>query len=135
MELNIFEIASRKKLRFASDVGSLTVEQLWELPLTRANNVSLDGIYKAVSRDLKAEAEDSLVTPAANSKQELLKLQIDVIKHIASVKQAEAEAAKSRAGKAQEREQLVQALAEAQRGQLKALTPEEIQKRIAALDE
>ena len=32
--MNIFERASRRKLRFDTVVGLLATEQLWELPLT-----------------------------------------------------------------------------------------------------
>ena len=33
MTMNIFEYATRAKLRFASSRGDLTVEQLWDVPL------------------------------------------------------------------------------------------------------
>ena len=41
--MNLFEIASRKKLRIPTTKGDLTVEQLWDLPL-KSTGLSLDKI-------------------------------------------------------------------------------------------
>ena len=49
----MFERAAKRKLRFTSSKGSLSVEDLYDLSLT-----SLDSIAKGVNRQLKAEAEE-----------------------------------------------------------------------------
>lgn len=54
----LFELATRQKLRFASPKGLLTVEDLWDLPMT--GNTSLDSVSKLANRDVKVSAEESL---------------------------------------------------------------------------
>ena len=64
--MNLFEIATRKKLRFPSLKGELSAEQLWDLPLSSRVGLDLDNIAKAVNKDLKAEEEDSFVKTSTN---------------------------------------------------------------------
>jgi len=52
--MNLFEIATRNKFRFASVKGELNVEQLWELKLTERNSFDLDNVARAVADELKA---------------------------------------------------------------------------------
>lgn len=45
--MSIFEQASREKVRFQTQVGQVSVEDLWELPLSsKANKPNLDDIAK-----------------------------------------------------------------------------------------
>lgn len=37
--ISIFEQASRQKLRFETSAGKLSIEDLWDLPLTSNNNL------------------------------------------------------------------------------------------------
>jgi hypothetical protein len=77
---NIFEQASRTKLRINTTIGNLSVEDLWELPLTSANKVNLDAIAVDLNRQIKATAEESFVKSA--KKDEVLQLRFDIVKHI-----------------------------------------------------
>ena len=131
--MSIFEQASRQKLRFPSLKGELTVEQLWDLPLQSKSGFDLDTIAKSVSRDLKAVTEASVVieTSPANT---TLVLKLDLMKHIIAVRLAENAAAVNRAARAAERQKLLGVLADKQDESLKALTPAEIQQRLAELD-
>ena len=54
--MNLFEIASRNKLRVPTTKGDLTVEQLWDLPLKSANGLSLDSIAIALNKQLESSA-------------------------------------------------------------------------------
>lgn len=131
--MSLFEKATRLKLRFPSSKGELSVEQLWELPLTSTNGFNLDAVAKAVNATVKAESEESFVKPASTSNN-LPTLRLDVVKHIIAVKLAEADNATKAAAKRQERQQLLEALAAAKQNELAGLTQEEIQKRLDALD-
>jgi hypothetical protein len=84
---NIFEQASRTKLRINTTIGNLTVEDLWELPLTSANKVNLDAIAVDLNRQIKATAEESFVKSA--KKDEVLQLRFDIVKHIIETRVAE----------------------------------------------
>lgn len=88
--VNIFEQASRQKLRFDTAIGMLSVEELWALPLTTTNGkVNLDQIAVALNKELKG-SEESFVS---NSKRnELLQLRFDVVKYIIETRLQENEA-------------------------------------------
>lgn len=79
----LFEAASRNKFRF-SYKGSITTEDLWDLSLT-----ALDSIYKDLNRKTKQNQEESLLE-AKSKDNELLDMQIEIIKHIVAVKKQEA---------------------------------------------
>lgn len=98
----MFEKASRLKLRFSTPQGQLSVEDLWDLPLSsnNTNRANLDDIAKGLHRLLKNDDNVSFVhkaTPAESGNQ----LAFDIVKHVIEVRLAEAELAeKSKANRA-----------------------------------
>ena len=82
---NIFEIATRNKLRFPFR-GSISVEDLWDL--TPEN---LDVVFKTLNSQKKKANEESLLSAQADADVELNTM-IEIVKHIVVVKLAEAEA-------------------------------------------
>ena len=83
--MNIFEIATRNKIRF-SFKGIIATEDLWDLSL-----VSLDSIYKTLNAKSKQAKEESLLNTKSKD-DEMLETQIEIIKHIVETKQAEIKA-------------------------------------------
>ena len=132
--MSIFEQATRQQLRFPSAKGSLTVEDLWQLPLQAKSGFDLDTVAKNVNSSLKAIGEESFVTTSTNPSAAPLALALDIVKYIISVKKTENEATRARADRLTERNKLVNILAEKQDSALRNLTPEEIQKRLAELE-
>lgn len=137
--MNIFELATRQKLRFASAKGDLTTEQLWDLPLqntspTRDVKVDLDTLARSINHELKAQAEESFVSTKANPLKAQLELKLEIVKHIIADKLAAAEKAKKASDNRAERERLLDVLKRKQDQELENLSPEEIQKRLDALD-
>ena len=61
-------------------------------------------------------------------------LQIEIVKHIVSVKLAEAEARKNAEANRAKRQQILGILADKQESDLKNKTPEELQAMLAALE-
>lgn len=134
MSQNIFEQAARQKVRFQSTKGELTVEQLWDLPLTSKTGFDLATIGKATHRALRDMADESfVVVTKPDSAQARLELQMAIIKHIITVKQDEADEREAAARKAQERERLTEILAKKQDAALESLSVEELQARINGL--
>ncbi|QGH74673.1 hypothetical protein KNU84_gp031 [Bacteriophage DSS3_VP1] len=132
--MNIFERAIRAKLRFNSRVGELTTEQLWDLPLTaRGNGVSLDGLAKAVNKELKASEEESFVETPSKADSEM-QLRLDILKHVIADKLARKEAAAKKAEKAAQKDTLLRLLEKKQQEALEGLSAEEIQAKLAELD-
>lgn len=132
-ELNIFEVASRKQLRFNSAKGLLTVEHLWLLPLTSANADSLDKLAMAANRELRELAEDSFVESKPNPRKAELTLQLDILKHVISVKQAENAAKVADTQRKTQIAQIEAALAEKQGDALKSMSAAELEKQLQEL--
>lgn len=124
---NLFELASRKAFRFTSNRGHLTTEDLWSLNLTALDTIAVsidDAIQKA-----KGKSFISKKTTASSD----LEAQLEIVKHIIGVKQAETEASKLRTERAAKKAQLEQILLNKQTDALHGLSIEDLQKQIAEL--
>lgn len=131
---NLFLQATREKFRFESSKGDLSVEQLWDLPLTSRTGFDLDTVAKAVNADLKASNEESFVNASNNPAVSRLQAQLEVVKAIIEVKLAQAEATKKRAEKAAERQRLMEVLHSKKDQELQGLSVEEIERRLSLLE-
>lgn len=78
----MFDKVTRMKLRFESNKGLLSVEQVWDLSLTALNEMA-----KGLSRQVKAAEtdEEDFIGTKSNVDSEL-QLRFDVVKHIIGVK-------------------------------------------------
>ena len=132
--MNIFERASRGKLRFASPVGELTTEQLWDLPLTATGNrPNLDALARAVFAELKGLDEGSFVTQKPDPRRADMELRLDLLKHVIAAKLEAKAAAEKAVADAERKRKLLNALASKEEAQLAGLTKEEIEAEIAKL--
>lgn len=126
---NMFEQASREKLRFEFSKGLISTEELWSLSLA-----NLDSIAKGINKTIKEESEESFIKPRSNSNK-TLELKLEIVKHVISVRMKEAEDAKTKSEK-QAQLSTLNGLLEAKKLQeLSNLSSEEIEKKIAALQE
>lgn len=123
----MFEIAVRSKMRFPYK-GQISVEDLWDLDVN-----ALDGVFKTLNSKVKVSQEESLLQTRSKESEELM-LQIEIVKHIVSVKLAEAEARKNAEANRAKRQQILGILADKQESDLKNKTPEELQAMLAALE-
>lgn len=130
---DIFKQATKLKLRFSSVRGDLTVEDLWDLPLTSKSNLSLDGVGKPIQKALRESDEDSLVDVPTTSKNELNSLRLAIIKEIISVKQEENLIKQNQAAIESQKALLKQALASKKVDEINSLSVEEIEKRLASM--
>jgi len=132
--VNIFEHASRVKLRFQSTVGELTTEQLWDLPLTsKGGKVNLDAIARSVHAELKGLEEVSFVECKPEPRKDELELDLEILKRIIAVKIAEREEADKAATRAQRRAKLLDALASKESDELAGMSKDDILAELNAL--
>lgn len=131
--MSIFEQASRLKLRFSSNKGELTTEQLWDLPLQSRQQFDLDTVAKAVYRDLKSRDEESFVSTSTDPMKAKLELMLEVVKHIISVKRSEDQAKQDKARRAEDRQRILEIIDKKQGAALENETLEQLQARLAAL--
>jgi hypothetical protein len=132
---NLFLVASREKFRFPSTAGGLTVEDLWDLPLT-SKGVCLDNIARALHREIKTTDEDvSFVRPAtaATKKGDELQAKFNIVKYVIDTKLAEREASKVAEEKSALKQRLLALVAKKQDEALEGETVEQLEARIRAL--
>jgi hypothetical protein len=114
----MFERATRLKLRFPFK-GPCTVEDLWDLSVT-----ALDGIYKALRNAQKEMDGESLLSEKKENA--TLALQVDIVKHIVTVKQAEAEDKRRLVERKAQKERILEIIAQKQDESLKGKSVEEL---------
>lgn len=122
----MFIKATRNKTRFPYR-GLISVEDLWELPVTE-----LDKIYKTLNAKAKQSQEESLLETKTSEDEELT-MQIEIVKYIVGVKLEEKKEAENAKAKKEQKEKLLRLLADKQDEELKDKTAEEIQKMIEEL--
>ena len=89
---NLVEQAVRVQMRIISKDGmAITVEDLFVMPLTHTRQISLDGIYMKLKKELGDTSSDSFFGENKNS---MLQLQFSVVEHIMKLRVTE-EAAKT----------------------------------------
>lgn len=135
MNVSMYEVCLRKKMRFSSPKGELSLEQLWDVPLRSKDDFNLDAIAKAANKVVKETSEESFVATRKTTAQTTAELKLDVIKHVIEVKLDEEDRAKQRAANVQEREKLLEALGKKEDAKLEGMTEAEIKKRLAELSD
>lgn len=124
----MFEKATKNKLRFTTNKGQISVEDLWDLSL-----ISLDTIAREVNKALKADQEESFISPKSTANSELT-LKLEILKYIIQVKQEEKEKSKLRAEKQAQLATLKELAAQKSGEALSQKSLEEIQAMIAELE-
>jgi len=132
--MNIFEQATRAKLRFTTPNGMLGVEDLWDLPLTsrRANLANLDDIARYLDAELKSSASVSFVNEVSETNA-ATKLAFDVVLHIINVKLAEQKAASLAADNREKKQRIMTIIEQKQAEALSASSIEDLQQMLNAL--
>lgn len=122
-----FEKASKKKLRFESGKGKLTVENLWDLSLE-----DLDTIGIKVKKVLEQTGTESLIStkPKTNADDEL---RLAIIKHIIAYKLKQQEERANRQARAEKLNALQQLAAQKQTEEFSKQSLDEVLKQIAEL--
>lgn len=120
---NIFEYATRHKLRFQSTKGQLSAELLWDVPLRSNDGFDLNAVARAAHEAVEKVKEQNFVDGAtSNPAHTRLEICLDVVKKIISTKLADEQAAKRKSDNKVEKERLLAILAEKQDGKLSALS-------------
>lgn len=126
-EMNIFEYATRNKVRFPYR-GMVSTEDLWDLSVEE-----LDKIYKTLNSQVKQSKEDSLLL-THNEIDEVLDIQIKIVKHIVSTKLVEQAERDKAADKKAQRQKLMAIIARKQDESLENASIEDLEKMLSELD-
>jgi uncharacterized protein YfeS len=123
---NIFEVASRMKIRFAYR-GMITVEDLWDLSVQE-----LDRIFQKLNKALKESKEESLLSPQAKEDSELA-IAVAIVRHIVEVKLAEAAIALAAVERKAKKQKILAILADKQDDSLRNMSQEDLTKMLEDL--
>lgn len=126
-EINMFEEASRQKLRFQTTAGLISTEDLWDLTLKK-----LDDIAVAINEKISATAKSSFLTPKS-SPNETMSLALSILIHIITVKQEDAKKSKDAAERRAQRAKLLEMVEKKKDSELEGLSVEDLMKKIEAL--
>lgn len=129
----MFEKASRLRLRFSTGKGVLTVEDLWDLPLTSAaGHANLDDIARGLYKKLQEEADISFVNKE-KPKLSAEKLQFEIVKHVIEVRLAENEERAKARENSEKKQRILGLIAEKQEEVLKGKSLDELKAMVAEL--
>jgi hypothetical protein len=119
----MFEQACRLKLRF-NYRGIISTEDLWDF-----NVKSLDEIYKDLNSKNKTRKEESLLD-IKELDDEILDLQINIIKHIVKTKLEEKDAFEKSRSNAERSQKILKIIAEKKDKELYDMPIEELEKMV-----
>lgn len=129
----MFEKASRLKLRFETSKGLVTVEDLWDLPLSSSTGkANLDDVARSLHNQLKNEEDISFVNPETKENMPM-KLGFEIVKHIISVKLAEKVAREQAEANREKKQKIMAIIEQKQDTALSAMSLEELNKMVTSL--
>lgn len=126
----MYKLAAQKKLRFACDRGNLTVEQLFDLPLTE-----LDSIARGINTELKGVTEETFIpTAKPDPRKAVLQTSLDLLKDVIKTKVDEADEEKAKAERTVKRRKILDAINAKDDAALTSASKASLLKQLAELD-
>lgn len=129
----MFEKASRLKLRFPSPKGALTVEDLWDLPLTSSTGkANLDDLARQLQQSLESQKVGSFVTKASSADVRT-QLQFDIVLRVIEVRLAENEAAAQREAARAKKQQIMEIISRKETEALSGASLDDLRAMLSSL--
>lgn len=120
----MYKQASQLKLRFSTNVGMLSVEQLWDLSQANLSNLikSVKKVLKKNDDDELSFLEDTKVVDVENQ------LRFDILKDVYLSKKKESEELRNAADIKAHNQKIDSLIAEKQEGKLREMSIEDLEK-------
>ena len=125
---NLFEMATRNKMRFPSTTGELSVDDLWDL-----SDKDLDVVYKNLKDQEVKSSEESLLDDANVDPK--LTAAIGIVKYIFTTKRNERLAEKERINKKLTQRKYIDALSKKQDEAIEKMSEAELRAMIDSLED
>lgn len=124
---NLFELATRRKFRFETTRGNLTIEELWDLSIE-----SLDRIAVALHKKVNSEETVSFVNTSkkVNTNDDL---KLEIVLHVINVRVSEATELRDRQLKAERARTIRDELERRKEDAIKTKSDEELAKELELL--
>lgn len=130
---NIFEQATKQKLRFPTTRGNLSVEQLWDLPL-ETGDCNLYQLAESLLEEVSIKPAKKLsFFKKSVAKDETAELRFEIVKHIVTSRVAEIESEETRLAAQTELDELDALISEKEKEAQKELSLDELKKKRAEL--
>jgi hypothetical protein len=127
----MFDKATRKKYRFTTKRGNLSVEQVWDMPLLSRDNFDLETLAQAFDAEL-ATTSKSFVAPAKRNNSDTI-AKFNIVKHIIAYKLDEVERAEERSVKAARKKELLKLIKDVDLKTDQGRTREDLMKEFESL--
>jgi MoxR-like ATPase len=127
----MFEEATRRKLRYETAQGVLSVEELWDLPLTSHRRVNLNDIAIALHNQLKHDTVSFV--DDAEKPDPVLQLRFDVVKYVIDVRKAEMRTAAEASAKAEQKQKILGIIARKEDAALEGMDLDKLREMIGSL--
>ena len=131
--MDIFFEASKSKLRFESERGILSTEQLFDLPLKNGTNMCLDEMHKKLKIESRDSDVESYVDKRSN-KNSKINLQISIIESIIDYKLDAISAKENAEASKAKKEKIMNILAKKEDEKLEEKSPAELKRMLKKLD-
>jgi hypothetical protein len=135
--MNIFEQATKLRLRFKTTVGNISVEDLWSLPLLapkgQSNAVNLNDIAKDISKRLR-DAVEEFVPTSGSIAGDMDTLKLDVVTHIINSKLTDQKRADKALQKKTRKQKILEVLDRKAEANLESKTKKELLAELKKLD-
>lgn len=122
--MNIFQRASKQKLRYQTSLGTLSVEDLWDLPLT-GGSISLDDIAKHYNKLIKESDEESFVKESKADPS--IKLRFDIVIAVIESKISDKEKAEKIALKREKKQKILEIMSRKKDEELEGKSYDELE--------
>ena len=130
----MYKQAARSKLRFQTKVGILSVEDLFDLPLTSAKGAAnLDDIARELDKKVKETASTSFVVKPAKT-DDTTQLAFDIVVDVINTRLAENEAKTKKLALEAQRQRITEAIVEKEHGLLKDASLDDLKAQLASLN-
>lgn len=130
-----YKFAAQNCLRFSSQRGELTTEQLFQLPLKSETGFDLDTVAKFINKQLKSANEESFVEDIdIDPRKQRLTASLEIVKDVIATKQAHHRAILAHAQRGIERKKILDAISAKKDEKLTQSSIDELEKQLAALD-
>jgi hypothetical protein len=130
----MFERASRLKIRFDTPQGLLSIEDLWDIPLSpRGNRANLDDIARSLHRKMKEAEEGSFVKVEEVKVDETDQLRFDLVRHVIAVRLEEQKAAAEAKARREQKQKVLSLISKKEDEKLEGASLEELRELAANL--
>jgi len=132
--MDLYKEATRLKLRFPTPKGNITLEDVWDLPLTSktGKNANLNDLAKTLNRELKNDDDEDFVRRRLRPNAELT-MKFEIVKDVIAVRLAESDAAEAAKVAKEKKAQIMALIVEKETEALKGKSLEDLRALLDSL--